>query len=36
MKKIHEEIQKYNDKVEAFKIFDPNDKCRDAPYGEIA
>ena len=25
MKKIHEEIQKYNDKIEAFKIFDPND-----------
>ena len=24
MKKIHEEIQKYNDKIEAFKIFDPN------------
>ena len=25
MKKLHEEIQKYNDKIEAFKIFDPND-----------
>ena len=22
---LHEEIQKYNDKIEAFKIFDPND-----------
>ena len=25
MKKLHEEIQKYNDKIEAFKIVDPND-----------
>ena len=25
MKPLHKEIKKYNDKIEAFKLFDPND-----------